>query len=88
MKVEFESNYGADADGRRGIATYSYQEEEEDIEQWMEAIYNEGYDELPETYEWETSCPATDIDITLTVSPTEWITEMEYQAYIKEREDD
>lgn len=88
MIIEYDNNYGADRDGNRGMAVTYYEEEESDIQEWLEDLYNEGYDELPYSYEWHTFDPHTEIDIEITISPRVWITETFYENYKKNKDNE
>lgn len=88
MIIEYDNNYGADRDGNRGVSIAYYEEEESDIEYWMEAMYDDGYDELPYAYEWRTFDPYTEIDIEITISPRVWITDTQWETYKRSKDNE
>lgn len=77
MKCYIEKNYGADADGNRGIYMEFYELEPSDYEEVKEKVIEElnGYDEddYPETVTITMICPHTEEDIDFEVDVKDYL---------------
>ena len=82
-----DTDYGADADGNRGIIATFYELTDEDspeiVSQIIEYIQSSG--ELPSTtFEVQLIDPVTEHDVTFDINPFDYISEAECLTYIEE----
>lgn len=77
MKVTIDNNYGADADGNRGIKVYEYELEESDrediVDQLTEALNEGSIDESDSTYTITLICPYTEDDVEFNVNIKDYL---------------
>lgn len=77
MKVTIDNNYGADADGNRGIKVYEYEIEESDREdivcQLIDAINDGSIDESDSNYTIILICPYTEEAIEFDVNIKDYL---------------
>lgn len=77
MIVTIDNNYGADADGNRGIKVYEYEIEEsdrEDITHQLEDALNYGHiDERDTTYTITLICPYNENDVEFEVNIKDYL---------------
>ena len=71
MRITKEENYGADADGNRGITVYNAELEPSDKDWIMEQIL-ENYDEDIEFYTVFGYDPISDVEIEFEVNINDW----------------
>ena len=87
MTRQVESNYGADADGNRGIPAIFYElddsDEPEIISQIIEYIESTG--ELPDNpFTVRLIDPVSEDDVEFEINPEDYLSEQEQLLYIKD----
>ena len=73
MLVEIDRNYGADADGNRGMTAYFHDLEDSDFE-WVYEQIAEQYDPNEKYYVVVGICPISEMDVEFEVSIKDWLT--------------
>lgn len=87
MTREVDNNYGADADGNRGIRAVFYElddsDEPEVVTQIIEHIESTG--ELPDNpFTVRLIDPVSEDDVDFEINPTDYLSEQEQLLYIKD----